>query len=786
MEVKEILKQMTLSEKIRICSGGSCWETKAFDQYGIPSVWVSDGPHGLRKQEAAADMLGINEAVPATCFPAASLTGCSWDPELTGEIGKAIAEEALQNQVSTILGPGANIKRNPLCGRNFEYYSEDPYLTGKMAAGFIRGIQEKGVGASLKHFAANNQEHKRFGSDSILDERTLREIYLTGFEIAVKEADPATVMCAYNRLNGIHCSNSSFLLTEILREEWGFDGMVITDWGAVHDRIQAFEAGCDLVMPGGAAFMEQEALEAVQSGALSEEKVTGCAERVLNFVNRVCGAGQKTQNCDMEQHHALARRAAEESAVLLKNDGILPLRENARAVLIGLMADQPRYQGAGSSHINPTRVISLTDALPELRYAPGCGEKGNTTPELLKQAEELAKNAEVVILSVGLPASSESEGYDRSDMKMPDGHLALIETVTSVNPNTIVLLYSGSPVEMPWLEKARAVLYMGLPGQAGGEAAADLLYGRSNPCGKLAESWPVKYDDCVSSSWYGEKNACYREGIYVGYRYYDKTEKSVCFPFGFGLSYTEFSYQNPSREGKMVSVEVTNIGSSEGTEIVQLYIAPKSPGLYRPVRELKGFAKLQLQPGETGKAVFSLDERSFALWKDGWMVPEGEYEIQFGSSSREIQQAIRITVPGVCAAAPEWQSGSWYENVRGIPSQLEWETMLGHPVQPEEVIKGQFTMNNSVYEMKDSALIMKLIYRLMERMVAKQYNHGKVDYSVPEFRMTMLGSADCSISGIINNALYRNYLLQGALTMANGHFFRGLRLMFKKFQEPEG
>lgn len=774
---------MTLAEKIRLCSGKNCWETKAFPQYGIPSVWVSDGPHGLRKQETSGDMLGIHNAIPATCFPAAVSTGCSWDTGLTAAVGRAIAEEAASQGVSTILGPGANIKRNPLCGRNFEYYSEDPYLTGKLAGAFISGVQENGVGTSLKHFAVNNQENKRFSSDSILDERTLREIYLTGFEMAVKESNPSTVMCAYNMLNGTHCSNNKYLLTDILRNEWGFDGMVVTDWGAIFDRIQAFQAGCDLAMPGGAAFMEQEAWDAVKNGTLPEADIDRSVERILKFVSQI---NTTEKVCDFDAHHALAKRAAAESAVLLKNDGILPLKGEERIVLIGHMAEQMRYQGSGSSHINPFRLTSLTDAMPQVPYVPGCTEKGDSTLDLLEQARLAASEAEVVILVVGLPGYYESEGYDRSSMKMPEGHLQLIDTVTQANPNTVVVLLSGSVVEMPWINQVKAVLYMGLPGEAGGEAIANLLYGIANPCGKLAETWPVVYEDCASASYYGEKDAHYREGIYVGYRYYEKAGKPVRYPFGHGLSYTSFAYSNLRIEGNCVFVDVTNTGNFSGAEIVQLYIAADGTGIHRPLKELKGFAKVWLNPGETKPLSFMLDERSFAIWANGWAVPRGQYRILVGASSQDIRLRLTLPIPGDEIPVPHWQAGSWYETMQGIPSHKEWEEMLGHMVTAPVLKQGQFTMNHAILEMREHSLVMKILYWYIEKMMAKQYGNGKADYTVPEFRMMMCASADCSIPGVINNAVFRNYLLQGTLEIANGHPIRGLCLIVKKLSEPEG
>ena len=596
MDIETILQQMTLEDKIALCSGENFWETKEYEKYGIPSLFMCDGPHGLRKQEDVADMLGVNESRKATCFPAEVTTAGSWDPELLAEIGAAIGEEAKEQGVGLVLGPGANLKRNPLCGRNFEYFSEDPYLAGKLAAGFIRGAEAQGISTSLKHFAVNSQEKSRFTSNSVLDDRTLRELYLTAFEIAVKEGKPSTVMCAYPKLNGVHCSDNKVLLTDILRTEWGFGGMVVTDWGAMNDRIAGFRAGCDLNMPGGSDYMEKEVLQAVKNGTLPVSCIDNSARRVLELVFRATETLREKAACDYEAHHALAKRAAAEGAVLLKNEGgILPLKQGAKIAVIGAMAKNLRYQGAGSSHINPTGLSQPLDFLPDAVYAPGCDDRGDTTDALLDEARAAAQQAEVAVIFAGLPDRYESEGFDRDGMKLPVGHLRMIEAVVSANPNTVVVLLCGSAVECPWADEVKAVLYMGLPGQAGGEAVADLLYGRVNPSGKLAESWPFTYEDVPSSEIYGKTaDALYQEGVYVGYRYYDKAGVPVRWPFGYGLSYTTFAYSDLTVDGNAVSVAVKNTGSYAGAEVVQLSVKAPQDGLHRPIRELKGFQKIFL------------------------------------------------------------------------------------------------------------------------------------------------------------------------------------------------
>ena len=774
MEIEKILSQMTLEDKIALCSGANFWQTKKYEKYGIPSLFMCDGPHGLRKQEDAADMLGVNKSRPATCFPAEVTSAGSWNPELLTEIGAAIGEEAKEQGVGLVLGPGANLKRNPLCGRNFEYFSEDPYLAGKLAAGFIRGAEAQGVGTSLKHFAANSQELSRFTSDSVMDGRTLRELYLTAFEIAVKEGKPSTVMCAYPKLNGTHCSDHKELLTDILRTEWGFDGMVVTDWGAMNDRIEGFRAGCDLNMPGGSDYMEKEVLQAVKDGTLPERCVDDSARRVLKLVFRAAETLSKKAACDYDAHHALAKRAAAEGAVLLKNESsILPLQPGAKIAVIGAMAKELRYQGAGSSHINPTKLPQPLELLPGAVYALGCDEKGSTTDALLQEVQNAARKAETVVVFAGLPAQCESEGFDRDNLKMPEGHRKMIETAAQANPNIVVVLLCGSVVECPWAEKVKAILYMGLPGQAGGEVIADLLYGRANPGGKLAESWPYRYEDVPSSGIYGKTtDALYQEGVYVGYRYYDKAGVPVRWPFGYGLSYTEFAYSDLTVEDDTVTVAVRNTGKRAGAEVVQLYLAAPQEGLHRPVRELKGFQKVHLQPGESETVRFTLIDRNFAVWQDGWKVPGGTYTVCIGGLTAEIKKS------GDDLSIPAWQKGSWYERCTGKPNPADWEKMLGHSYTPPVLKKGSFTMDNTVMEMKDYSLVMKIMLKAVESTVAKGFG-GKKDYENPDFRMMMNASAGAPLRSMQISGGMKGGVLPGMLEMANGHFFRGIWKMIK-------
>ncbi|MGN1189770.1 MAG: glycoside hydrolase family 3 C-terminal domain-containing protein [Candidatus Ornithospirochaeta sp.] len=774
MKVKDIVSKMSLKEKISFCTGAGFWDTKKIERLDVPSIMMSDGPHGLRCQKGDTDMVGVNDSLPATCFPTAVTAGATWNPELYAKEGEAIGKEALSKEVSIVLGPGCNIKRNPLGGRNFEYISEDPFLAGKMAATFVRGQQETGVSSCLKHFAANSQEYKRMNGDSQMDERTLREIYLAPFEIAVKEGKPETVMCAYNKINGDHCSDNKTLLNDILRDEWGFEGTVITDWGAMNDRIKGFQAGCDLNMPGGSDFMEEATLDAVRNGILLESDIDRSVERILRLVEKA--KSTKSAEVDYEAHHNLARRIAEEGAVLLKNeDEILPLSEKD-AVIIGYMAKDIRYQGSGSSHINPYKLTNLIDAMKSVSFVSCCDKDGNVTDEELKEAVEASKSHNVAIVVAGLPEAYESEALDRDHMSLPEGHTKMIEAVASANPNTVVVLLGGSIMELPWGDKVKAILYMGLPGEAGGEAIADILRGKVNPSGKLTETWPLFYSDVISKDTFGKRNVEYREGIYVGYRYYDKAKKKVRYPFGHGLSYTTFKYSGLKVEDRKVSVTITNTGKIKGSEVVQLYIAPPKDGIFRPEKELKGFKKVELKPGESITVDFELDDRSFAIWNDGWRIPEGIYKLQIGSSSRDIREEKEISVTGERLTKPTWQEDSWYDTLNGEPSRKEWEELMGHPVaiqEPEK--KGTFTMDNSCFEMKDDSFVMKIQYMVTKSIVSKQC--GTKDPTDPQLRMMLVSATDCPLRASVINSTGKmsDKLARGLLEMANGHFIKGLK-----------
>ena len=644
---------MTLEEKAGMCSGLDFWHLKEVEHLGIPKVMVSDGPHGLRKQDEKGDHLGINDSIKAVCFPPAVLSACSFDRGLMEEMGKAIGREAQANDVSVVLGPAVNIKRSPLCGRNFEYYSEDPYLAGEIAAAFVKGVQSQHVGTSIKHFAANNQEYRRMSSSSEVDERTLREIYFPAFETAVKKAQPYTFMCSYNQINGTFASENKWLLTDVLRGEWGFKGYVMSDWGAVNDRVKGLEAGLELEMPASGGDNDAMIVKAVKDGVLEEKILDQAVERILRIIFEYADH-RKPQEFTMEKDHEGAQHIAEESMVLLKNENhILPLKTSEKAAFIGGFARNPRFQGGGSSHINCFKTTNVLDSVPcdaQVVYAEGFpADRDFYDKALADEAVKAAAEADKAVIFAGLPESFESEGYDRSHMRLPECQNRLITEILKVQPNTVIVLHNGSPVEMPWLGEIKGLLETYLGGQAGGAAAANILYGKINPSGKLAETMPLKLSDNPSYlNFGGGEKVEYREGIFVGYRYYDTKEMDVAFPFGYGLSYTTFAYsnlklsmENPTeKDTVMVSADITNTGKSAGKEVVQLYIRDLTGSAIRPEKELKGFEKVFLEPGETKTVTMELNKRSFAWYNTelhDWFAASGDYEILVGASSRDIR-----------------------------------------------------------------------------------------------------------------------------------------------------
>lgn len=746
MKYQNLINQMTLEEKAGLCSGKDYWHFKSVERLGVPEIMVSDGPHGLRKQAEKSEQPGIRGSVPAVCFPTAVTTASSWDQELIREMGEALGEECLKERVSVLLGPGVNIKRSPLCGRNFEYFSEDPYLAGKMGAAFVNGVQSKGIGTSLKHFAANNQEKRRMTVSAVADERTLREIYLAPFETVVKEAQPWTVMNAYNRLNGVYCAEHSWLLTDVLRGDWGYNGIVITDWGAENDRVEGLKAGQEVEMPSSGGINDKKIADAVRNGTLDEKILDEHVDKILDIIFRAKPALEKEHDYDANAHHELARKIAGQSMVLLKNDdNILPLKNNLNVAVIGEMARAPRYQGAGSSQINPIKIDSAFDALIEagvnVTYAPGYDKRLDLPSNgLIDEACRVAENADVAVLFIGLTESYESEGYDRSHICLPESHGALVKAVAKVNPNIVVVLSGGSAVEMPWINDVKGVLNAFLGGEASGAAISDILTGKVNPSGKLSETYPLSLADTPCDKYFPGTPVTteYRESIFVGYRYYDKAKKEVLFPFGFGLSYTEFKYSGLKLNKKKindadeltVTFKVKNIGKIDGAEVAQIYVAPPESIIFKAKKELRAFKKVFLKAGEEKTVTVTLGKRAFAYYNvniNDWHVESGKYEILVGASSRDIKMkadvnvtsAVKAEVPDYRETAPCYYSA----NVQNVPNS-EFKAVLGHEIPADSYAPGtKFNITNTLEDAKDTKWGGK-VYKLFRAVAAKVGDAG--------------------------------------------------------------
>ena len=737
-----LLKKLTLEEKCALLSGAETFKTRGMPEHGIPQIWLSDGPHGLRKQAGESDHLGLNPSVPATCFPTASAVANSWDAALGEEIGAALGEEAAAQEVSVVLGPGLNMKRNPLCGRSFEYFSEDPYLAGKLAAGYIRGIQSKGVAACPKHFAVNSQETRRMASDSIVDERTLREIYLTGFEIAVKEGHPRSIMSSYNLVNGTYANENKHLLMEILRGEWGFDGAVITDWAGSNYHSLGVKNGSTMEMPAPGGDSVRELLAAVESGKITESDIDARLSELLPLVfDTKAALDAAPREFDAAAHHALARRAAEESLVLLKNESsLLPLAAGSKVAVIGDFAKNPRYQGAGSSMVNSTQVDVLLDKLIDselnvIGYQQGFDRHGKPDAALQKSACELAAQADTVILCMGLDEIAESEGLDRSNLRLAQNQVDLLQAVAAVNLKIVVVLYSGSVVETPWLDNCQALLYAALGGQSGAGTVADALTGKVNPCGKLAETWPLTYADVPSAADFAtrRKTVEYREGLYIGYRYFTTAEKAVRFPFGYGMSYTTFAYSDLAADEQGVSLTVTNTGSVAGTEIVQLYVAKKNSDLFRPAKELKGFARVTLAPGEKQRITITLDDKAFRFWNvkaNRWEIEGGEYELLVGASVEDIRLCEKISVHGTVTVHPyeDRDLDCYYKGDVLHVSDADFEKLLGHPIPNG---KTKIDRNLTLGELNHARSPLGwLVWLVLTVLLDASYKRGKPDLNI--------------------------------------------------------
>lgn len=720
---QDLLNKLTLEEKVGLCSGKDFWSLKGVPQADIPEIILTDGPHGLRKKNPEGKQGGLSDSVPSTAFPTAATTACSWDPELIYEMGQALGEECLQEKVSVILGPGVNMKRSPLCGRNFEYFSEDPLLAGEIAAGWIAGVQSKNVGASIKHFAANSQETRRMTIDSVIDERTLREIYLPAFEIAVKKSQPWTVMNAYNRLNGTYCSENKHLQQEILRDEWGFKGIVVTDWGAANNRVMGLENGNELEMPSSGGYNDEKIIAAVKNGELSESTLDKNADAMLSLMLKSKDALKEGYTYDKEAHNDLAAKIASQSVVLLKNDNnILPINESQKIAVIGEMARAPRYQGAGSSLLNPHKLTDAFEGLTALgikaSYAPGYDKKKDAISDtMLADACKVASDADVVLLFIGLTEEYESEGYDRKHLNLPSSHNKLVEEIAKVNENVVVVLSGGSPVTMPWLNSVKAVLNGYLGGQASGTAIAQVLTGKVNPSGKLAETYPLCLEDvpCVNKYPGTELLAEHSEGIYIGYRYYDTAKKEVLFPFGFGLSYTTFQYSDLKLSSKSIkdtdtltlTYKIKNTGKVAGAEISQIYVSDKESTIYRPVKELRAFNKVFLEAGEEKEISIELSKRAFAYFNvniNDWHVESGEFDILVGASSRDIKLSETVSVEStVSAEVPDYKNSApcyYTADVQCVPDSA-FEAVLGHSIparKMDETMK--LTIANSLGDAK--------------------------------------------------------------------------------------
>lgn len=772
MKNAEIIAKLNLEQKCALLSGAGTFTTRGCPKAGVPSITLSDGPNGVRKQAGTADHLGLNPSVPATCFPTAATVACSWDPALGEQLGRAMGEEAAAQEVSVLLGPGLNTKRSPLCGRNFEYFSEDPYLSGKLAAAYVRGIQSNGIAACPKHFAVNSQELRRMASDSVVDERTLRELYLTGFEIVVKEAHPKTIMSSYNLVNGTYANENAHLLQDILRRDWGFDGAVVTDWGGSNDHALGVKNGSTLEMPAPGGDAVRELLKAVETGKITEADVDARLDELLTLVFDTHAAVENhSLSFDADAHHALARRAAAESAVLLKNDGdLLPLAAGASVAVIGDFAETPRYQGAGSSAVNSIKVDTFLDCLKDsglhsVGFATGFDRQGK--PDAAKKAEAaaLAAKADVVLLCLGLDEIKESEGLDRADMKLADNQIELLQAVQQANPNTVVVLSAGASLETPWLAHCRALVYGALGGQAGAGAMVDVLTGKINPSGKLAETWANTHADTPAKDNFAGagRTVQYREGLYVGYRYYQTAGVPVAFPFGYGLSYTSFAYSELKADARSVTLTVTNTGSRAGAEIVQVYAAKLDAQIFRPAQELKAFTKVWLEAGESKTVTLPLDDKAFRYWNtktDSWEVEGGTYELRVGANSADIRLTAAVEVNGTSApnpyagkALPHYTSGK----VQRVPD-AEWETLLGRPI-PADTVK--IDRNMTLGELNHSrSPLCWLVWAVLTMMLNASYKRGKPNLNVMfQYNMPLRALAKMT-SGAISMGMVDGIVLE--------------------------
>lgn len=790
MKHKELLEKLTLEEKAALLSGKTVWQTRDIPRLSIPSIFLSDGPHGIRKQAGTGDHLGLNESLKATCFPTAAAIANSWDPVLGEEIGKALGEEAAAQDVDIVLGPGLNIKRSPLCGRNFEYFSEDPYLSGKMAAAYIRGIQSQDVYACPKHFAVNSQEKRRMAMDAVVDERTLREIYLTGFEIAVKEGNARAIMTSYNQVNEAYANENKELLVDILRNEWGFDGLVVTDWGGSNDHVEGVRCQSDLEMPAPGLDSARELLRAVKEGRISQEELDLCVDQVLTAV---CDLSEKKRSgekgFDPKTHHELAKKAAAQSAVLLKNEEeILPLKGKTKVALIGDFAFQPRYQGAGSSMVNPFEVESMEKMIHQydlcvVGMSRGYLRNGNADAALEKEALELAAKAEVVLYCFGLDEISESEGLDREHMRIPQNQINLLGELVKVNPNLVGVLSAGSSVEMPWQHCLKAILHGYLGGQASAGAVLDILTGIINPSGRLAETYPLRYEDTPAFRYFpaSERTSEYREGLFVGYRYYDTSIVRFQYPFGYGLSYTEFTYSGLKVDQEGVRFTITNTGKRDGAETAQLYIGFPDSAVFRPQKELKGFQKVFLKAGESKSVKIPFDDKTFRYWNvktKHWEIEEGEYLVMVGACVADIRLSGKLFVNGTTKEIPyqKEQLPSYYSGLINKVDASEFEVLLGHPI-PDGRWSGELGINDAICQLYYAKSgLARFVYRILTDKKKKSEENGKPDLNILFiYNMPFRAIAKMIGGGVSMEMVY------GIVDMVNGHIFTGLKKLVKGY-----
>lgn len=790
MKHQELIGKMTLEEKAAFLSGKNVWQTRDFARLGIPSIFCSDGPHGIRKQAGAGDHLGLNASLPATCFPTAATIANSWNEELGREMGEALGEEAAAQEVNVLLGPGLNIKRSPLCGRNFEYFSEDPYLAGKMASSYIKGIQSQGVYACPKHFAVNSQELRRMAMNSVLDERTLREIYLTGFEIAVKEGNAKSIMTSYNEINGVYANENKHLLQDILRGEWGFDGIVITDWGASNDHVKGVAAGSDLEMPAPGLDSAREILKAIEDRTLTMEELDACVDDLLDAVITLSkNAENRKHSFEETAHHNLARRAAAESAVLLKNaDEILPLAPASKVAIIGDFAVEPRYQGAGSSMVNPTYLETIAKSADQydlqiVGINRGYKRNGEEDAVLRKEALDLAAVADVVIYCFGLDELSESEGLDRTHMRIPQNQIELLEAIVQVNANVVGLLSAGASIEMPWHYCCKAILHGYLNGQAGASAMLDILTGKVNPSGRLSETYPIKYEDTPAFRNFPspQRNAEYREGLYVGYRYYDTSKVRVQYPFGYGLSYTTFEYADLKADESGVTFTLTNTGSRDGAEVAQLYVGMRDGKVFRPAKELKGFAKVFLKAGESTEVRIAFDDKTFRYWNvktNRWEVENGTYQLMIGASVADIRLETEMEVAGTNAEIPyrKEELPSYYSGLIQQVEAEEFEKLLGYPI-PHGKWAGELGINDAICQMYYAKSgLARFVYKTLTNMKKKSEAKGKPDLNILFiYNMPFRGIAKMTGGAVSMD------MVHGMVTVVNGHFFKGMKQIIGGF-----